>query len=454
MYSHYILDKDGLSLAQTLLKGNQLMEKLILKTILGASFVFASSLSFAATLKASCYLQEADGKQVQGVRQDKIYEIASVSKVITSYWAISKMGVEGRFETKIAVTPVAEDLYDVHLIGSRDPYLGRESLQNIIVNLNQIGVKRVRTLSFDENFKYFDDIRHRMIAQGHFGLNDPAPNVVVRQLQASLSHLHKNYEQTQQKAESIHSMKLPENITFKIGQIITVSSESMKLSTEAKTYIYQSAPLVTLLKEMNRNSNNHAANQIFEALGGHSEFQTFIKEKLNLTEKQLSMVNGSGDRYDLPKGGKVYNSATCQSVVKVIKALQEELSQKAKLGLKDIMAVAGRDVEDENSTVSNIYGATPEIEGAMIAKTGTVNPAVTLAGVVSTQEGMIYFGFIYGTNGSDADWKAGRAKIRTDVAKLIHNHGGKKEIEYSGEAFLPFDQLSTLREAPSTEVLK
>jgi hypothetical protein len=134
----------------------------------------------------------------------------------------------------------------------------------------------------------------------------------------------------------------------------------------------------------------------------------------------------------------------------VIAAFRESL-QRQKIELENVMALAGEDPsERERSTVSNIYGNEATAD-ALIAKTGTVNPSVTLAGMASTEEGDVYFGIIYGTNGRKADWTAARTKIRGDVMKLFKKFHNKKEIDYDPTRFMAFDKNSHLRELKTSE---
>jgi hypothetical protein len=80
----------------------------------------------------------------------------------------------------------------------------------------------------------------------------------------------------------------------------------------------------------------------------------------------------------------------------------------------------------------------------MVAKTGTVDPAVALAGMISTDKGDIYFGILYQTNGP-GDWNRGRDAIRNQVVALMAKFGGKDRINgYHSAGFLPFDSSSKL----------
>jgi hypothetical protein len=79
--------------------------------------------------------------------------------VITSYWALEKLGPLYRFPTKIYISNQRGEEADVHLEGSLDPYLGQEAMYFIISELHKAGVHRIRDLSFDEYFKVLWEVR-------------------------------------------------------------------------------------------------------------------------------------------------------------------------------------------------------------------------------------------------------------------------------------------------------
>jgi D-alanyl-D-alanine carboxypeptidase len=407
------------------------------------STLFATA-TLASEMRAGCYLQDGQGKELEGVNVEKRYEIASVSKVMTTFWAVKQIGLKGRYTTTLYIKKLANDFYDVHIVGSRDPYTGMEMFQFLVGQLNGLGIKKIRNMTYDENFKFILDVRASSTAQGHFTLTSPSAERVMREMRTAVTNLSSGYGNIATRAKVIHNLTLPSAISLRVADIHLLEKKDFDPKNYDSAYLYRSAPLHAIVKEMNRNSNNHAANQIFESLGGAEKFQAFIKAELGLEEKDIRFINGSGDRHDLPDGKSMYNEATCHAVVRVVQALQQEM-RKSGLSLANVMAVAGEDPsESEKSTVSALYD-NDETHKALIAKTGTVNPSVTLAGMISTEEGDIYFGYIYGTNGTVADWRDGRNKIRTQVVKLFNRFGGRSSIDFKAIRFLPFDGESKLK---------
>lgn len=395
--------------------------------------------SQAASLRASCLLTDASGSKMDGVNVDDRYPIASVSKIMTAHWAVAKMGILGRFQTVILARQNANGTFDVHLKGTRDPYFGKQALQFLVGQLNSYGITKIGELTFDENLKFMVNTTGS-VATGHFDNHEPSANRVKHELRQAFNQLSGGYESTKAKARRMHNMLLPATIKMKVDSIEQVDSENVRESQFELSYRYQSATVLDILKEMNRNSNNYAANNIFESLGGVDAYHRFIQNRLGIGGQTLRFVNGSGDS-KLVDGAKIYNEATCRAVIRVIQALRQDLKEQGQ-GLHSVLPVAGRSAPGERSTV-DMY-KNDLTDGAVIAKTGTVNPAITLAGLLSTEEGNVYFGYIYRTNGTGGDWRSARLKIRGAITQLMQTYGGGQPMNQRAESFLAFDKGSKL----------
>lgn len=419
---------------------------MILRTLVACSLLAFASTASAAKLASICYaLDKTDGKlTIRGDQQDQRLPIASVSKVMTAWWGLAEKGPQYRFRTKFHVTPADEKTVDIHIEGSRDPYFGKESLHMALSELHTKGVRKVRKLTFDENFKFYWNVTSGDVAIGHYDLISPRPTTVLRQLRVHGSMLH-GYEATR-KAAKARGFEMATKPDISVETIEHRPLADYSVQTETQTYAMASAPLQALLKEMNRNSNNHAANQIFEHLGGASAFHAFSKNRLNMSEDDMRFVNGSGDRLDIAEVG-TYNEASCSSVIRVLRDLRHILKSE-KLDLKDVMAVAGVDV---SSTTHRLYNNDTTTK-ALIGKTGTVNPDVTLAGIAHTKDGDLYFMINMATKGTRKDWNSARQMIRTEITKLVREFDGGKPISVKSVQFYSFDEESVFLEDDNEEI--
>jgi serine-type D-Ala-D-Ala carboxypeptidase/endopeptidase (penicillin-binding protein 4) len=400
-------------------------------------FLFAivvASSGWASYLNSFCHVAPATKTPIQGKSIDEKLPIASVSKLITSYWSLYELGKNYRYTTGIFYKKNNDSTYDVHIRGGKDPYLGKEFLHLIISELNRRGVKSVKRFTFDENFKFRWHINNKATAIGDYTPDSPTPDEVIKQFQLA-KNLTKDYAKSAALGKTQGLTMLP---------TATMLVRSYKFESAADfdyagfdNFILKSSPLHVLLKEMNRNSNNYAANLIFESVGGASKFKSFIFDRLKYTTDDIELFNGSGNRLDVDGTGN-YNSARCSVILKILIDFESILKSQG-LKLEDVVSVVGA---DNTSTSSTLY-RNNVTENAVIAKTGTVSPAILLAGMISTKKGNVYFMYNMKTNGTRRDWRDAQRKIKQQVTVLIqNNYNGGVPIQYQSIKYFPFDKES------------
>lgn len=383
------------------------------------------------SLNSMCYmLDKGVRSSIQGDHATDLYEIASVSKLVTSFWALRELGPQFRFTTRIYLTPVARDLFDVHIQGSQDPFWGRQLMHFLFSELNKRGVREIRNLTFDENLGF----RWAVLTD-----NEEPENLSTQEIADSIARhiraLANEYPRTRQEAAAL-GLTLPKALALDAQSVEFLSSNDFHPTADSASFVLKSAPLFRYLKEMNIVSNNHVADRLFDILGGVGRFRAFVQSVLGMSDRDIVFVNGSGNSIIGSNGNKQYNQATCEAIVRIQYQMQTLLQSQHSMSLKDIMAVSGSD----GGTLSPRFDSIPK---SMVAKTGTVDPAVTLAGVLSTQQGDVYFGIFMDTT-SPSDWDNARDQVRTRVMGLIQKHGGRKSFAYTPQDFLPFDSSSSL----------
>ncbi|MBS1970018.1 MAG: D-alanyl-D-alanine carboxypeptidase [Bdellovibrionales bacterium] len=403
------------------------MKGIVLFSILLGLAVHAEA---KTSLNSVCYmLDEGARSKIQGEHTNELFEIASVSKVVTSYWALHQLGPQFRFGTRIFITPVGRDVFDVHIQGARDPFWGRQLTHFLFSQLNRNGVREIRRLSFDENLGF-----RWLVISDNVESEVLTPQEIADSIARHIRALASEYPRTRQEAANL-GMSLPKTLSLKAQSVEFIPANTFQPSSGTKSFVVKSAPLYRYLKEMNTVSNNHVADKLFEILGGVQNFRNFVQSNLNLNDRDLVFVNGSGNSIGGANGGvKDYNRATCEAILRVQYQMQSELHTKHGMSLKDVMSVSGAD----GGTLSPRFDS---IRNSMVAKTGTVDPAVTLAGVLSTNQGEVYFGVFMNTD-SPADWNNARDQVRNKVMDLIQQYGGRRTFDYATRSFLPFDSSS------------
>lgn len=387
----------------------------------------------------SSYVKEVPTEVTAQDVQTK-FRIASLSKVLTTHWAVATLGPEYRFKTKIHITPanVKTKTCYVHIEGDNDIFLGKEMLSTAFQQLKPILSKAncntISQLSYDENLiiPFYKDtsafiIEHRNLPK--FRGSDPDLFYGPVTTQRALSHFVKKFS------------------PIKVDEIKpSLSSEYAQYAktVPVKTFSFKSRPLYMMMREFNAYSSNVPPNILFEKLGGRDAYNRFIKIRLGLDTSSVDMYNGSG--YPVRTNSEsIYNEVSCASIVKIIQDLDHML--KAYKGSKDfqladVMAVGG--TEEPVSTFKGLYGAS-QYTNTLTAKTGSANKAITFGGMLSTTDGPLYFAVL-----TAPDAYRNLSNPRTYIRDLVNILADRKELkkfDYTQVgAMNPTDKEATLIE--------
>lgn len=411
-------------------------------------------------------------------QSDKLVPLASVSKLLTSFWALSTLGPFYRFETHFFVNVIDAKTIDLHIAGSRDPYNTYEKLFYIVSELNRTGITQIRHLTFDENFTVYlghrDPNSNNPSSLNAWTENQELVNGLLNPEKTRLNlylvfdskkwtaSAKRRYEYTLDlaKAAGIAMTATPK---IAVGDVALVNAEDFRPEQKVKRMVLRSAPLYRYLKDMNNFSNNYVADQIFLRLGGRTKAAEFYSKKLKLTSKDLQMHTGSG--LPLREPSRVDNLGTCAAVLRTVNAMTNLLSATAmpddefeilkrkNLSILDVMLVVGVDeFEKINGFEANTtYQGNELQDGAVVAKTGLINSAINVAGAVFTNEGVILYGVFLRTAASTSlhNPKGNRQArdFRRDlISDIIRDHGGARKVSMNQHAnFFPADKKSALR---------
>lgn len=439
---------------------------MINRTALCFATIVISTVSAQAGVKmnAMCFLESKENAQVTafnptkqeiakskflkkyptGVNAEDIttkYRIASLSKVLTTHWAVATLGPEYRFKTKIYLTPgTGEKLCNLHFEGSGDPYMGRDMLGNIFPQLRQVlkskGCTTVDTISYDENFRvYLDALKHQR--NEAVGWNNPAP--LVGKVRTNVDF--RAY------------LKYKSGLKYNEKNVGPISKERYRAylsQVPYQVFSFKSRPLHMMLRDFNKFSFNYAPEILFQTLGGPEAYQRFIEDRLHLSTNSVEMYNGSGYPIAHPdenEDGQIYNLVSCSALVKITQDLDNLITNykgSRAFQMADVMAVGGDG--ETYSTFKGFYSSNT-YKNTLVAKTGSANLAITFGGMLSTSEGHLYFAVLtrpdrYG--GSDVD--NARFYIR-DLVQALVNRKTLKRFPYTqiGD-MVGFDKEATLVE--------
>ncbi len=344
---------------------------------------------------------------VTGTNEDMPVRPASVTKVLTTFWAVEALGPNYRFSTRIYVQP-STGL--VHVRGTRDPFFDRDRLYTLLADLNLKKVTRINRLTFDSNF-WIDyeatEFRYasarnsggRMSPQRFAYENEmhTTASLAAQKLEEKITGGFNTASWTAQmrgryaRARQMNAAALlPASVNMATAEV--KRSEVNPLTGQPGVYVFdiKSAPLRTYLKKMNLNSINPMADEIFHALGGAPVFQRFMQKKYAYGSRVVDVHSGSGVQLNNPR---IDTHATCSTMVNMIRRLDLDLEAQG-LDLADVLAVPG------------IEGGTwGDASRSLVVKTGTMKhptPAKNLAGAESTSGGEVYFGIFIDVRGGNS----------------------------------------------------
>lgn len=312
------------------------------------------------------------GNGAKGVNVNKLMRIASVTKLFTTLHASETLDLHKTYSTYFKIS--ADHL---HIEGSGDPYFEEEKMILLLYNLNQLGYKSFKKVTFNADFKFYDlgMEKHEIIT----------PEKTLARLSLYFNRNSKNL--IQEKLNVTKKFAEEEGIFIDDSILPIVHANSIELVRKNPfrkklntTYVHVSRPLHRLIKAMNVMSKNYVSQNIYEEASKKIKLASILT-KYGINQKTFIIHNGSG----LPIKGvdsRKDNWASCKTVLEVIKLIKKSIT-KHNLTLSDVVAVNdGQDL----GTFRSRFSLFPETRGAILAKTGTLMHTSTLAGIASMED--------------------------------------------------------------------
>ena len=278
----------------------------------------------------------APGRVIASHNPEKLFNPASVIKLMTSLVALRKLGPDHRFEVKVYADGSLDDggLFRgrLYVMGGA-PTFGDAAANMIAKELRDMGIRRVEgsiNVSPDFCFNFSDK-----------------PEESAERLVKGLK-----LEGAQPKTEVTNEPA---------GDLLL---------------IFYSHPLREILLYMNAYSSNFIADRVGNLIGGASGVRQFLTDELKLPPAEVQLATVSG---------REQNRMNARGIMAVLRALVDETRR---LGLRpaDILPIA----DEDNGTLRRRFTGT-SLEGAVLGKTGTLTPdvdggMVTLAGIIYTED--------------------------------------------------------------------
>lgn len=377
-----------------------------------------------------CYTDEK-GK-LQGTNVDLQVRLASVTKLITTLWAMEELGPNYRYNTKLYIKGS-----QLHIQGSFDPFMSNEKMLFLVSQLNTLGYTHFDKITYDKLVQIFPN------AQVH---TDPYPLITrdsngknIKQYfnTASWSKVFRaEYDRLASLARKDRFLK-EVNMSADAVEFADKNplvSDANNVPADVKVLTLTSPELYKYLKETNVKSNNYSSHTIFLDLGGTPKFEKWLADRFSLTTDQIKLWNGNG----LPttiNGKRNDNYATCAIMAELVSALKDSAERQGK-EIEDVVAVPGSDA----GTFANRLNSS-DLKNTFVAKTGTLMHTSTLSGAMNTQNGYSFFGIFNQTT----DIVGAKNVQNAMVASLMNEMGGSKTFGYQVQGFHAYDNYENVK---------
>lgn len=401
--------------------------------------------SIDTSKQAFCY---RDQGVLKGRNEHTKVTIASVSKLITSLWAVESLGPDYKYPTKFFLSGKK-----LHIEGSLDPVFSKRKLFFLLAQLNTLGVTELEEITFDDGLRvyskaeqYIGDVLNVTPARTAANLKDfwntegwvklvPAYNEFVKATPKSVRD----------------ALNIPDSHTdlkMKVGSVKRVNENPLK---ESDKYLHLSPMLERYLKFLNIVSNNYIADQVFDKLGGEAGFDKYfasistemdpdhvsLREGYSEGEATVKMFTGSGLN-TTRDGGRVDNFANCSMVTLLVERLNTLLTQD-QVHISKVVAVPGTDGGTFRTRLQS-----PRLNKTFVAKTGTLYHTSAIAGLMFSKSGPVSFGVFHQLTG----WKGNAKMVQNHIiSELYDSLSIAEKFEYQGKFFFPaIDPLEKVNE--------
>jgi len=366
--------------------------------------------------QAYCYTDEKGN--LQGVNLDLKVRLASVSKLLTSLWAVEELGINFRHDTRLYINGK-----DMHIAGSFDPFMSNEKMLFLVSQLNMLGYKEFNKITFDKNLLIYPAAQTHTDTYPTINADSNAKNLRTYFNTASWSAIFKEeYKRISKLAKT--GRFLPE-VTMKVDSVAFTDTIPFNKDDESVRMLTLTSPeLYKYLKETNVVSNNYSSHTLFRHLGGEAKFSEWLASRYGLTNEKVKLYNGSG----LPSvinGVRKDNFASCSIMMNMIDELKLSAERQGK-EIEDVVAVPGSDAGTFRNRLNSA-----DYKNTFVAKTGTLMHTSTLAGAMSTVKGFSFFGIFNMTTALEP----AKQVQNYMVGVLMTEMGGPKVFNYTVEGF-------------------
>ncbi|MGW7545746.1 D-alanyl-D-alanine carboxypeptidase/D-alanyl-D-alanine endopeptidase [Streptomyces sp. NPDC054770] len=355
----------------------------------------------------------ATGRRLYGSGADTALAPASTTKIATAVAALSALGPDHRFTTRVALEPGTRE---VVLVGGGDPTLtarkdaaGWASLRTLATetakSLTARGIKQI-TLSYDTTLYSGPDL-HPIGVNGNLARVTPLTADEGRTNDSTEGPVTRVSDPAADAAQKFAGFLADAGIK-------TTSPGTSKASSRADTLAtVSSPPLSSVVERMLTNSDNDIA----EALARQTALAT---GKLASFDGGAAAIDAQLTELGLPMTGASFHDGSGLNrddrlTANLLTALLVKAADAGRPGLRAVLT--GLPVAHFTGTLTGRY--TDGAAGVVRAKTGTLTGVNTLAGTVVDKDGrLLAFAFLTSNTTNPVEAQAALDKTATALAGL------------------------------------
>jgi serine-type D-Ala-D-Ala carboxypeptidase/endopeptidase (penicillin-binding protein 4) len=299
------------------------------------------------------------GSQLLATHQGTVpLSAASLTKAATSLAVLKTLGPSYRYQTTVGITGSVQNGVlegDLVIQGGQNPFFVWEDAIALANQLKQLGIQ---------------EVKGNLVILGPFYMN------FETKASAAGTFLKQGLDSSIWPAEALQQYQSLTPGTPKPQLVIRGSAIAANVAPKSVQWVaqHQSFPLASLLKKMNRYSNNAMAEIIASSIGGAKVVQQKAIAATGVPATEIQLVNGSG----LAVENRMSPRAVCALFLAI-----DQLLKPQGMGVSDIFTIVGTDesVLDQRS-----------LPKQSVLKSGTLDTVSALAGTLTTQKlGTVWF---------------------------------------------------------------
>ncbi len=427
---------------------------------------------------------------VQSLNKDKVYFQyksndpfipASNQKIITTISALINLTPEYKFKTLVATDGSIKDGIlngNLYLIGGGDPTFSDNDLEDIVKNLKQLGIKKIKGNIVGDNSFFSEE----GVGQGwpekdlNYCFTAPFSGLSINEnclrlnIEADKKRIYISINPRSKYYKIINNLKISSkknevflkvngNIIIVNGYIKPYTKKEFSLPLEHPSlfttsvfyntlprngieisgnyivskapknikvlYLHQSEPLREIIKKTNKDSDNFYAEQVFRTLGKEilNEGSTSASSKVVLeTLKKIGIDVENIKIYD-GSGLSKYNQLTAESLVKL---LTYTYKTPYFYDVYDSLAISGKDGTLKRRLNDEL------LRGKVVAKTGFIKGVKNLTGFVTTINGDV---FVFSILTNDLKSTKVANSLQEEICKFLVTYPQKLAFKEQSKRF-------------------